>query len=150
VRIDRLRHDDCLELHFPQFFLRLVAAEARSIFSPCQPDRALVVIGVGSFPWKGQQVSIFPLHVVVIPLRILAAAMLRVGEHGGLVSQRLFRRAGVKRQLNHLPIRLMAVVEIVERVIEPVLLRQLSGTIRFRRDMRVDCWRKTEFCRSLA
>ena len=80
------------------------------------------------------------LELEVVPVRRLAAGVLRKRDARGLLSQRFARRAGGELELDHLPVGLVGVVEVVEGPVEPVLERQLAGAARLGRDPGVDGW----------
>jgi hypothetical protein len=61
-----------------------------------------------------------------------------VADQDRLLRESFARIVGVEDELDHLPVALVRVVEVVERVEEPVLERELSGVACFRRDVRVD------------
>ena len=78
------------------------------------------------------------LELVLTPIRPLGALVRAVADLGGLL--RGDRRGGVGRvedELDHLPVALVRVVEVVERVEEPVLERELAREAGVGCDVRI-------------
>ena len=73
----------------------------------------------------------------VVPLRPLRAVVLGEPDLGRPPLERLRRRGGVEHQLDHLPVRLVLVVPVVERVVEPVLECELPGLAPLGDDVRI-------------
>ena len=65
------------------------------------------------------------LELVVVPGRALGPLVLRVADQRRRPAERLLRSRGVEDELDHLPVALVLVVPLVERVVEPVLEREL-------------------------
>ena len=77
------------------------------------------------------------VELVVVPARPLGAFVRAVADRDRLLPERLARVGRVEDELDHLPVALVGVVEVVERVEEPVLEGKLAGAAGFRRDVRV-------------
>jgi hypothetical protein len=60
-------------------------------------------------------------------VRALGPFVLAVPDQRGLLSERLLRGRCVEVELEHLPVALVLVVEVVEDVEEPVLKRELTA-----------------------
>jgi hypothetical protein len=73
------------------------------------------------------------LELLVVPGGPLGALVLAVPDLGRAAAQRARRVGGVEDELEHLPVALVLVVEVVEGVEEPVLEGELA------RNRRVDC-----------
>src|SRR3989304_7823253 len=67
----------------------------------------------------------------------LAPFVLAVPDLDGVARQRLARVIGVEDELDHLPVALVRVVPVVERVVEPVLERELARVIGVVRNVRI-------------
>ena len=83
------------------------------------------------------RVGALALELVVVPARPLAAVVLGVADPDRLLVQRLGGRGRVEDELDHLPVALVQVVELVEVVEEPVLEGELSRRVRLGHDVRV-------------
>ena len=83
------------------------------------------------------RVGAIALELVVVPARPLAAVVLGVADPDRLLVQRLGGRGRVEDELDHLPVALVQVVELVEVVEEPVLEGELSRRVRLGHDVRV-------------
>ena len=66
------------------------------------------------------------LELVVVPRRPLGAFVRAVADLDRALVERLRRVVGVEDELDHLPVALVHVVEVVEGVEEPVLQRELA------------------------
>jgi hypothetical protein len=76
--------------------------------------------------------------LLVRPVGPLGPLVGAVADRGGLRRERGARVVGVEDELDHLPVALVGVVEVVERVEEPVLQRDLPRVSRLGDDVRVD------------
>src|SRR4029079_1971004 len=88
------------------------------------PDRLLEVVRMRAAAGEDDRVGAPLLELVVVPRGALGPLVLRVAHLGGAALERLRRRRGVEHQLDHLPVRLVLVVPVVEGVVEPVLACQ--------------------------
>src|SRR5215218_4679038 len=80
------------------------------------------------------------LELVVAPVSSLCALMRAVANRDRLGGERRAGVRGVEVELDHLPVALVKVVEVVENLEEPVLQRELPGMTRVGRDMGVHGW----------
>ena len=78
------------------------------------------------------------LELVVVPRRLLGTFVRAVADLDRALVERIRRIVGVEDELDHLPVALVRVVEVVEGVEEPVLQRELPGRRPLRRHVRVD------------
>ena len=78
------------------------------------------------------------VELLVAPVRPLGALVRAVADLDRLLPESLACVVRVEEELDHLPVALVRVVEVVEGVEEPVLECELSGTAGFGRDVRVD------------
>jgi hypothetical protein len=85
------------------------------------------------------------LELVVVPRRPLGALVLAVADLDGIARERLDRVFSLEDELDHLPVALVLVVEVVEGVEEPVLERQPARHAGVCRDVGVD---RRPTCRS--
>ena len=67
------------------------------------------------------------LELVVVPRRLLGALVRAIADLDRALVERIRRVVGVEDELDHLPVALVRVVEVVEGVEEPVLQRELPG-----------------------
>jgi hypothetical protein len=77
------------------------------------------------------------LELAIAPVGALGALVLAVADGARRTRQGLPRRLGVEVELDHLPVALVQVVPVVERVEEPVLQCQLARRVRLGHDVRV-------------
>ncbi len=78
------------------------------------------------------------LELVVAPVRPLRALVLAVPDLYRPPLERLGSARGIEDELDHLPVALVRVVPVVERVVEPVLERELPRPAPLRGHVRVD------------
>jgi hypothetical protein len=78
------------------------------------------------------------LQLLVVPQNSLGALVLAVPDLERLRAERGRRVVDLEDELDHLPVALVLVVEVVEGVEEPVLEREPTGVGRIGRDVRVD------------
>ena len=117
---------------------RVVAADARLGGAPdVQGLRELVRVrargGVDDRPD-----SVRELELLVPPVGALGPFVRAEADGLGLLVERLARVAGVEDEADHLPVALVQVVEVVERVEEPVLERELPRVCLVGRYVRID------------
>ena len=79
----------------------------------------------------------FLLELLAAPGRPLAALVLRDADLDGSLPERFLDRARVEDELGELPVALVLVVEVVERVVEPVLDGELARPAGLGGDMDV-------------
>jgi hypothetical protein len=75
---------------------------------------------------EDDQVGSLLLELVVVPGGPFGALVLGVPHLGRSALERLRHRRDVEHQLDHLPVGLVLVVPVVERVVEPVLEGELA------------------------
>ena len=78
------------------------------------------------------------LELLVVPPAALGSLVGAEPDLDRLLAERLARVVGREDELDHLPVALVGVVEVVEGVEEPVLERQLAREPGVGRDVRVD------------
>ena len=78
------------------------------------------------------------VELVVVPLGALGALVRAVPDLARRLRQRRGGSGRVEEELDHLPVALVRVVEVVEGVEEPVLQREFAGVCRLGHDVRVD------------
>ena len=78
------------------------------------------------------------VELLVAPRGALGPFVLRIADLRRLPRERLLRVGGAEVELDHLPVALVRVPEVVEDVEEPVLQREAVGVAALGRDMRVD------------
>ena len=132
----RIAHEPGLRRHPPRRAGRVVAAEALARAAP-QPEVRREVVRVRSRGRVDDRVGAVPLERAAVPGRALAAVVLRVADRDRLLPQRLSRRVGREDELDHLPVALVQVVELVEVVEEPVLQREAPRDAGLGHDVRV-------------
>ena len=76
--------------------------------------------------------------LVVVPGSPLGALVRAVPDLDRLLVERLLRVGRVEDELDHLPVALVGVVEVVEGVEEPVLQRELARRAGVGRDVGID------------
>ncbi len=116
----------------------VVAADAR-VGRAAEVERRgeLVRVGARRRIHDGMR-SVDDLELLVSPGRALGTFVRAVAHPDRILRQRLGGVGGVEDELRHLPVALVRVVEVVERVEEPVLQGELAGVRRVGCDMRVD------------
>jgi hypothetical protein len=77
------------------------------------------------------------LELVLAPVGGFGALVRAVPDLDGLLGDRLTRVVGVEVELDHLPVALVQVVELVERIEDPVLERELPRIAGVARNVRV-------------
>ena len=135
-RVARDRLHDRLQLAMrPE---RVVAADSR-VGGAAQVERGGELVGVraGGRVDDGMR-AVDDLELLVAPGGALGALVGAVPDLGRLLRERLARICGSEDELGHLPVALVGVVEVVERVEEPVLQRELPRIARIGRDVGVD------------
>ena len=101
----------------------------------CAPDTATGRTGLRVSPHLGRRPDVrCASRACRRPRSHLGALVLRVADERGRPAERRLRRGGVEDELDHLPVALVLVVPVVERVVEPVLEREL---VLFPDDVRV-------------
>ena len=116
---------------------RVVAADA-CLRGATEIERVGELVGVRTDARVDNGVRLVDdLELVVVPARPLGPLVRAVADRDGLLVESVPRIVGVEDELDHLPVALVQVVEVVERVEEPVLERDLARVTRFRRNMRV-------------
>ena len=101
-----------------------------------QVHRLDELVGVRTRARVDDRVFATPFELLFVPGRALGALVLRVADELRRPAQRLLRRRRVEDELDHLPVTLVLVVPVVERVVEPVLECELApflGDVRVRR-----------------
>ena len=78
------------------------------------------------------------LQLLLAPRRFLGALVRAVADGDRLAVERRARVVGLEDELDHLPVALVQVVELVERIEEPVLERDLARAPGVGRDVGVD------------
>ncbi len=81
--------------------------------------------------------AVHDLELLVTPGGALCSLVRAVTDLDRILAEGIVRIVGVEDELGHLPVALVRVVEIVERVEEPVLEGELPGVTGIRRDVRV-------------
>ena len=115
----------------------VIAAEALACASS-KIERAAEIVGVRSGCVIDHRVGALLHELRIGPSRALAAGVLGQIDLVRAFPERLRRVWRVEVDLGHLPVALVLVREVVERVVEPVLDRQLARICRVGGDMRVD------------
>ena len=135
-----VRQEHGLEFQPPCGVTSVVATKSLAPASS-EVQRSAKVVGVRARRVVDDRVRALLLELGVGPRRPLPAGVLR---KVNLVRARSKRRRDVRRRevdLGHLPIALVLVGEVVERVVEPVLHRELAGVRRIGGHVRVDARR---------
>ena len=119
--------------------LRVVAADSGLRGAP-EVERFLELVRVRAVRGIDDGVrTVDDLELVVAPTRALGALVRAVADGEPVVFvQRVRSIGGLEVELDHLPVALVEVVELVVDVEEPVLQRQLPGMARIGRHVRVD------------
>ena len=117
---------------------RVVAADARlGRASDVQGLRELVRVRAGGGVDDRMRL-VDELELVLAPVGALGALVRAVPDRDGSRRERRGRIRRRRSQLDHLPVALVQVVELVEDVEEPVLERDLAGVAGVGHDVRVD------------
>ena len=105
---------------------RVVAADA-CVRGATEIERVGELVGVRTDARVDNGVRLVDdLELVVVPARPLGPLVRAVADRDGLLVESVPRIVGVEDELDHLPVALVQVVEVVERVEEPVLERDLA------------------------
>ena len=104
---------------------------------PAQMERAVEVVCVRARGDVEHGVGALPVELGVGPIRPLAARVLGQVDLVRALQKSLRRPARVEVDLGHLPVALV-LVGVVERVVEPVLDRELAGVRRVGGEVGVD------------
>ena len=123
LRVARDRHDARGELAVRA--ARVVAADAR-LGRAAQPERVRVLVRVGAGRRIHDGPLVHELELLVAPGGALRALVRAVPDLDRLGGERGPRVGRVEDELDHLPVALVRVVEVVEGVEEPVLQGELA------------------------